>query len=183
MNTILVIGGCRSGKSGHALQLADGIGNARKIFLATCIPQDDEMHQRVTRHQAERGAGWTAVETPLFLSEAIRDIGPNADVLLVDCLTLWVSNLMMEHADDPDASKELLAAQTRLLIESLRAAACPVILVTNEVGAGIVPDNPLARRYRDAVGLVNQRIAACVDQVIWMVAGIPVKIKPVNGQI
>ncbi|MCX5880941.1 MAG: bifunctional adenosylcobinamide kinase/adenosylcobinamide-phosphate guanylyltransferase, partial [Deltaproteobacteria bacterium] len=136
----------------------------------------DEMHQRVSRHRAERGAGWTAVETPLFLSEAIRDIGPNADVLLVDCLTLWVSNLMMENAD-PDASKDLLAAQTCLLIEILHAAACPVILVTNEVGAGIVPDNPLARQYRDAVGQVNQRIAACADQVIWMVAGIPVKIK------
>ena len=159
MNTTLVIGGCRSGKSCHALHLADRIGNAGKIFLATCIPRDDEMHQRVSRHQAERGAGWTAVETPFFLSEAIRDIGPKADVLLVDCLTLWVSNLMMENAD-PDASTDLLAAQTCLLIESLRSAACPVILVTNEVGAGIVPDNPLARQFRDAVGQVNQRIAA-----------------------
>ena len=176
MNTALVIGGCRSGKSSHALQLADRVGNARKIFIATCIPRDDEMHQRVSKHQAERGAGWTAVETPIFISEAIKDIGPNADVLLVDCLTLWVSNLMMEHADY-DASKELLAAHTFRLIESLQAAACPVILVTNEVGAGIVPDNPLARAFRDAVGQVNQRIAACADQVIWMVAGIPVKIK------
>lgn len=177
MNTTLVIGGCRSGKSSHALHLADRMGNARKIFLATCIPRDDEMHQRVSRHRAERGPGWTAVETPLFLSEAIRNIGPNADVLLVDCLTLWVSNLMMENAEDPDASTDRLAAQTGLLIESLHAAACPVILVTNEVGAGIVPDNPLARQFRDAVGHVNQRIAACADQVIWMVAGIPVNIK------
>ena len=182
MSTTLVIGGCRSGKSSHALYLADRIGNAGKIFLATCIPRDDEMHQRVSRHRAERGAGWTAVETPVFLSEAIRDIGPNADVLLVDCLTLWVSNLMMEHAD-PDAPKDFLAVQTGRLMESLRAAACPVILVTNEVGAGIVPDNPLGRLFRDAVGQLNQQIAACVDQVIWMVAGIPVKIKPVNGQI
>jgi len=176
MNTTLVIGGCRSGKSSHALQLADRVGNARKIFIATCIPRDVEMHQRVSKHQAERGAGWSAVETPIFISEAIKDIGPNADVLLVDCLTLWASNLMMEHADY-DASKELLAAHTFRLIESLQAAACPVILVTNEVGAGIVPDNPLARAFRDAAGQVNQRIAACADQVIWMVAGIPVKIK------
>ncbi len=176
MSTTLVIGGCRSGKSSHALLMADRIGNARKIFIATCIPRDDEMHQRVSRHQAERGAGWTAVETPIFLSEAIRDISPSADVLLVDCLTLWVSNLMMEHADF-GASKELLAAHTFRLIESLQAAACPVILVTNEVGAGIVPDNPLARAFRDAVGQVNQRIAVCADQVIWIVAGIPVKIK------
>ena len=176
MSTTLVIGGCRSGKSSHALHLADRMGNVRKIFLATCIPRDEEMHQRVTLHQAERGDGWIAVETPLFVSEAIRDIGPNADVLLVDCLTLWVSNLMMEQAE-PDAPKDLLAAHTCRLIESLATAACPVILVTNEVGAGIVPDNPLARTFRDAVGQVNQQIAACVDQVIWMVAGIPLKIK------
>ncbi len=182
MSSTLVIGGCRSGKSSHALHLADGMGNAGKIFLATCIPRDDEMHQRVSRHQAERGPGWIAVETPVFLPEAIRDIGPSAGVLLVDCLTLWVSNLMMEDAV-PDAPGDLLAMQTRRLIESLRAAACPVILVTNEVGAGIVPDNPLARQFRDAVGQVNQQIAACADQVIWMVAGIPVTIKPVNGPI
>ncbi len=176
MSTTLVIGGCRSGKSSHALLMADRIGNAKKIFIATCIPRDDEMHQRVSRHQAERGAGWTAVETPIFLSKAIRDIGLSADVLLVDCLTLWVSNLMMEHTDF-DASKELLAEHILRLIESLHIAVCPVILVTNEVGAGIVPDNPLARAFRDAVGQVNQQIAACADQVIWMVAGIPVKIK------
>jgi adenosylcobinamide kinase/adenosylcobinamide-phosphate guanylyltransferase len=177
MHTTLVIGGCRSGKSSHALYLADRMGNARKIFLATCIPQDEEMQRRVSRHQAERGDGWIAVETPIFLGEAIQDIGPNADVLLVDCLTLWVSNLMMAQAEDPNTPEDFLAAGTSRLIESLRTAACPVILVTNEVGAGIVPDNPLARLYRDAVGKVNQRIAACADQVIWMVAGIPVKIK------
>lgn len=176
MNTTLVIGGCRSGKSAHALHLADKMGNVRKVFLATCIPHDDEMHRRVSKHQAERGADWTAVETPVFLPEAIRDIGPNADILLVDCLTLWVSNLMMEFTD-PGAPKDLLTTQTRRLIESLHAAACPVILVTNEVGAGIVPENQLARSFRDAVGLINQQIATCVDQVIWMVAGIPVKIK------
>jgi adenosylcobinamide kinase / adenosylcobinamide-phosphate guanylyltransferase len=172
MNTTLVIGGCRSGKSSHALHLADSMGNARKRFLATCIPRDEEMHQRVSRHQNERGEGWTAVETPVFLAEAIRDLGSGADVLLVDCLTLWVSNLMMEYTD-PEAISE----KAFQLIESLSAAACPVILVTNEVGAGIVPDNRLARQFRDAVGQVNQRIAACADQVIWMVAGIPVKIK------
>lgn len=176
MSTTLVIGGCRSGKSSHALYLADRLEKTGKFFLATCIPRDDEMHERVTRHQAERGAGWTAVETPIFLPEAIRDIGSTADVLLVDCLTLWVSNLMMEHAG-LDAPKDYLAAHTHRLIASLYAAACPVILVTNEVGAGIVPDNPLARQFRDAVGQVNQQIAACVDQVIWMMAGIAVKIK------
>ncbi len=177
MNTTLVIGGCRSGKSAHALHLADAMGNAGKIFLATCIPRDGEMRQRVSRHQAERGTGWIAVETPVLLGEAVSSISPKADVLLVDCLTLWVSNLMMEHSKDSDTTEFFISKQTSCLIESLRTAACPVILVSNEVGAGIVPDNPLARLYRDAVGQVNQRIAACADQVIWMVAGIPVKIK------
>jgi adenosylcobinamide kinase/adenosylcobinamide-phosphate guanylyltransferase len=172
MNTILLIGGCRSGKSSHALHLADRMQKAGKFFLATCIPRDDEMHQRVSKHQSERGPGWTAIETPVLLPEAIRDMGPQADVLVVDCLTLWVSNLMMEYAT-PDAISE----KTAQLIESLRVAVCPVILVTNEVGAGIVPDNQLARQFRDAVGQLNQQIAACADQVIWMVAGIPVKIK------
>jgi adenosylcobinamide kinase/adenosylcobinamide-phosphate guanylyltransferase len=172
MTTTFVIGGCRSGKSAHALHLADGMGHLRKFFLATCIPRDDEMHQRVARHQAERGAGWTAVETPVDLAGAIRCIGPAADVLLVDCLTLWVSNLMMEPT-----GLDALSESTAQLIDSLNTAACPVILVTNEVGAGIVPDNQLARQFRDAVGQVNQQIAACADQVIWMVSGIPVKIK------
>ena len=153
MNHTLVIGGCRSGKSGHALHLADRISTANKYFLATCIPEDDEMQQRVFRHQTERGLDWTAVETPVSLPETIKDMSHKADVLLVDCLTLWVSNLMM------------------------RTAACPVFLVTNDVGSGVVPDNFLARQFRDAVGMTNQRIASCVNEVIWMVAGIPVKIK------
>jgi adenosylcobinamide kinase/adenosylcobinamide-phosphate guanylyltransferase len=172
MNTILLVGGCRSGKSSHALHLADSMQKTGKFFLATCIPRDDEMHQRVSKHQAERGADWTAVETPVFLPEAIRNIGPKADVLVVDCLTLWISNLMME-----DTHPQAISEKTAQLIESLRVAGCPVILVTNEVGAGIVPDNQLARQFRDAVGQLNQQIAACADQVIWMVAGIPVKIK------
>lgn len=171
MGITLVIGGCRSGKSGHALDLANGMGN-NKIFLATCVPEDEEMRQRVSRHQAERGAGWTAVEVPVHLSEAVQNLGKGADVLLIDCLTLWVSNLMMGN-EPPDH----VPAHTERLVQSLKAAHCPVILVTNEVGAGIVPDNALARRYRDAVGRVNQEVAACADRVIWTVAGIPVTIK------
>jgi adenosylcobinamide kinase/adenosylcobinamide-phosphate guanylyltransferase len=97
---------------------------------------------------------------------------PQAEVVLVDCLTLWVSNLMVEYTD-PGAISE----KTGQLIESLQSAACPVILVTNEVGAGIVPDNPLARQFRDLMGQVNQQIAAGVDRVIWVVVGIPVTIK------
>jgi len=172
MNHTLVIGGCRSGKSGHALHLADRISTANKYFLATCIPEDDEMQQRVFRHQTERGLDWTAVETPVSLPETIKDMSHKADVLLVDCLTLWVSNLMMTY---PDA--DAVSSSVDSLAESLRNAACPVFLVTNDVGSGVVPDNFLARQFRDAVGMTNQRIASCVNEVIWMVAGIPVKIK------
>lgn len=171
MNT-LVIGGCRSGKSSHALHLADRMEKAGKYFLATCMPQDDEMRQRVIRHQAERSKDWKTVETPIFLSETIKDLSHEADVILVDCLTLWVSNLMMEHLD-----MDAISEHSYKLSASLKASACPVIMVTNEVGSGIVPENKLARFFRDAVGFVNQHIAHSADNVIWMVAGIPVKIK------
>ncbi len=171
MNTV-VIGGCRSGKSSHALYLAERMEKARKYFLATCMPQDDEMRQRVVRHQAERSKDWKTVETPVLLSETIIDLGHEADVILVDCLTLWVSNLMMENLD-----MDAISEHSYKLAASLRASACPVILVTNEVGLGIVPDNKLARFFRDAVGFVNQHVAASADNVIWMVAGIPVAIK------
>jgi adenosylcobinamide kinase / adenosylcobinamide-phosphate guanylyltransferase len=175
IKTTLVIGGCRSGKSNHALKLAASMGTKKKIFLATCIPQDEEMHQRVSKHQTERGKDWTAIETPVYLAEAITKNSPKADIILVDCLTLWVSNLMMTYPD-----VDVIFSQTTHLIKSLGEASCPVVLVTNEVGNGIVPENKIARQFRDAVGYVNQQVAAGVDQVIWMVAGIPVRIKPVN---
>jgi len=167
----LVIGGCRSGKSGHALDLADQIKGRKRVFLATCVPYDEEMKARVAKHKAERSGSWTTVEVPIHLAEAIREHS-GADLILVDCLTLWVTNLMleMETADAFDMHVE------RLLM-AMERARCPVLLVSNEVGQGIVPDNALARQFRDAAGLVNQKVAARVDRVVWMVAGIPVVIK------
>lgn len=172
MNRItFVIGGCRSGKSGHAQALAEQI-EGKKIYLATCVPHDDEMAERVRRHQAQRDARWETLEEPVELAGAIADHSGEYNVILVDCLTLWTSNLLLS----PDKAPELDAA-CRDLVQSLKSARCPVILVSNEVGTGIVPENELARRYRDEAGWVNQKIAASADRVVWMVAGIPVTIK------
>ena len=169
---IFVIGGCRSGKSRHALETADGISGNNKVFIATCIPHDAEMQQRIDRHQKERGQDWQTVEAPVHLPRTIVECSRQTNVLLVDCLTLWISNLLMETEND-----EVIDEQIFRLIQSIASADCPVILVSNEVGAGIVPENKLARRFRDLVGAANQAVAAQADSVVWMVAGIPVKIK------
>jgi len=171
-NKVLILGGCRSGKSAHALQLAESMG-PRRVFVATCVPHDEEMQRRVDRHQIERGDSWTTREVPMDLAGTIRSIGSSADVMLVDCLTLWLSNLLMENNDEDRIRKAI-----RDLAEAVDSAACGVILVSNEVGAGIVPENRLARHYRDLAGWTNQAMAAACDRVIWTVAGIPVTIKP-----
>jgi adenosylcobinamide kinase / adenosylcobinamide-phosphate guanylyltransferase len=171
IGTMLVIGGCRSGKSRHALHLTEQIPG-QKIFIATCIPQDNEMEERVQRHQQQRSDTWNTIEVPIFLPEAIDTYGIKGNVLLVDCLTLWISNLIMHDEDHTKIDTHITA-----LTRSLEKAECPVILVSNEVGCGIVPENNMARRFRDIAGFTNQKVADCADRVIWMVAGIPVKIK------
>ena len=168
----LVIGGCRSGKSSQALSLANAIPGSRKIFIATSVPTDPEMEDRVTRHIQERGNLWTTVEEPLEIADTIDRLSENSDVILVDCLTLWTSNLMFNNLRQP-----AIELSIQSLASSLDRSQCPVILVSNEVGAGIVPENTLARQFRDMAGFVNQRIAAVAHGVVWMVAGIPVKIK------
>ena len=173
MNEIIfVIGGCRSGKSSHALQTAEKMPGRRKIYIATCVPQDDEMKQRVAKHQKERNQRWLTVEAPLHLSEAILANSAKADVMLVDCLTLWVSNLLMETEDEKQLEK--MMAQ---FIGTLEKATGPIVVVSNEIGTGIVPENKLARQYRDLIGLLNQAVAKTAGKVIWMVAGIPVTVK------
>lgn len=169
---ILVLGGCRSGKSAHALQLAESMG-PRRIFVATCVPHDTEMQQRVDHHRQERGDSWTTREVPLDLAGTIRNSGSSADVMLIDCLTLWLSNLLMENDKEKRLRKSI-----QDLAEAVRSAPRGVILVSNEVGAGIVPENRLARHYRDLAGWTNQAMAAVCDRVVWTVAGIPVTVKP-----
>jgi adenosylcobinamide kinase / adenosylcobinamide-phosphate guanylyltransferase len=169
---IFVIGGCRSGKSSHALQLAERMGR-RRMFVATCIPHDEEMQARVDRHRRERSDAWNTLEIPINLAETIRSHSPGADVMLVDCLTLWLNNLLMQTQDVKQIQQYIGD-----LVQAVKTAPQAVVLVSNEVGAGIVPENRLARLYRDLAGWTNQAVAAACDRVIWTVAGIPVTIKP-----
>lgn len=169
---VFFIGGCRSGKSRQALAAADDFPGDRRTFIATCIPRDNEMRLRVKQHQQERSRYWNTVEAPIDLPNAIVEQSQQADLLLVDCLTLWISNMMLETADHGDNSNWISD-----LIRSLKKAACPVVIVSNEVGTGIVPENKLARSFRDLVGSVNQAVASQASRVVWMVAGIPVKVK------
>ena len=170
--TMLVLGGCRSGKSRHALALAENRAGRRNCFIPTCVARDAEMNERVRRHQAERGDRWRTVEAPLDLPETLAAEAETADVIIVDCLTLWMNNLIMDELSD----KEIFA-RVETLAAAQEKAGCPVFLVSNEVGTGIVPENRLARRFRDLAGFANQRMAACADRVDWMVAGIAVSIK------
>jgi adenosylcobinamide kinase/adenosylcobinamide-phosphate guanylyltransferase len=169
---ILIIGGCRSGKSAWALSEAEKFNTHRRLFIATCQPYDDEMRTRIDRHQRERDASWETLEIPLELPATLAAHNARGNVILTDCLTLWMTNLMLAEWSDAE-----IDAQIAALMDTLSAMRCPVILVANEVGQGIVPENQMARRFRDWAGMVNQKVAACADQVLWMVAGIPVKIK------
>ncbi len=171
METTFVIGGCRSGKSSHAQSLAEKVPG-QKLYVATCVPMDAEMRARAEQHQQQRGADWETLEEPVQLGAAIQSNCEKYGVILVDCLTLWTSNILLSSAGKPGLEKECAA-----LMDSLTGPGCPVILVSNEVGTGIVPENELARLYRDEAGRVNQQVAKAADQVIWMVAGIPVEIK------
>jgi adenosylcobinamide kinase/adenosylcobinamide-phosphate guanylyltransferase len=175
MNEItFVIGGCRSGKSRYAIDLAAKLPENKKIFIATCLPQDEEMRQRVARHQKDRGKTWITLEVPINLPEAVTQNSSQGDVILVDCLTLWISNLLTKTQK---ISEDEIIGYVDNLTRALQTVNGPVILVSNEVGTGIVPENRLARQFRDIMGMTNQRVAACAHGVIWMVAGIPVKIK------
>ncbi len=171
MNTI-IIGGCRSGKSARALLEAESFNPRRRLFIATCRPDDDEMRTRIARHQRERDSRWETLEVPLELPPTLAAHNTRGNVILVDCLTLWITNLMLAERSEAEIESQIAA-----LVDTMPVMRCPVILVANEVGQGIVPENRMARRYRDWAGMANQKLAACADQVIWMVAGIPVKIK------
>lgn len=163
----LVIGGVRSGKSGHAQSLARA-APAPWVMIATAEARDEEMAARIALHQATRGEGWIVMEAPIDLAGAIGQAPAEAPVV-IDCLTLWLSNLMLGGHDFDLAVAGLETA--------LRARAAPTILVANEVGLGIVPETPLGRAFRDRAGFLNQRLAARAARVIFMVAGLPMLVK------
>ena len=166
MPMILVGGGSRSGKSRYALELAKQRG-ARLAFVATAQALDGEMSDRIRKHREERDSAFTTIEEPFELAAALERAGRDYDAIVVDCLTLWVSNLMLSDREIP--TEELIAA--------VRKIPAAVIFVSNEVGCGIVPENALARRFRDLAGSLNQRVAAAADEVYWMAFGIPLKVK------
>ncbi|MCL6621081.1 MAG: bifunctional adenosylcobinamide kinase/adenosylcobinamide-phosphate guanylyltransferase [Syntrophobacterales bacterium] len=168
----LVLGGAKSGKSRLAQELAER-HPPPLLYVATGEAGDPEMAARIARHREARGPAWETWEVPRELPEALGRLAPRFGAVLVDCLTLWLSNLLL--ANLPEG--ELEAAQERLL-DAARKVACPLILVSNEVGSGIVPDNPLARRFRDLAGRLHQRLAAQADLVLLCVAGLPVVLKP-----
>jgi adenosylcobinamide kinase / adenosylcobinamide-phosphate guanylyltransferase len=168
---VLVTGGARSGKSRFAEQRLDQLAPGGPWrYVATAEALDDEMRARIAHHRARRGQAWRTVEAPRALADAVR--APAEAAVLVDCVTLWLSNLMLDGAGD----EALLAAADELAVAA-RAAAVPVVLVTNEVGAGIVPEHALARRFRDVAGWVNQRLAAASDEVFLVAAGLPLKLR------
>lgn len=175
---ILVTGGSRSGKSGFALELARAYEGPR-IFLATAQPFDDEMARRIARHQRDRPAGWELREEPLHVPEALAVALKSAHTVILDCVTVWVANLLL---GDDSFDEGSAAAQAISLVSRARAAEASagsaVIVVTNEVGSGIVPDNAVSRRFRDCAGRANQVIAREADEVYSMISGIPIRIKP-----
>ncbi len=186
---VLVLGGARSGKSAFAEQLAASSGR-RVAFIATATASDDEMRARIARHRASRSPEWLTIEEPLQLAGAVRRAAELADVLLLDCITLWLANWMGQQGDLEldDAPGEAYTGRVLSDIEELLATlATPgpgktLIAVSNEVGLGIVPAYPLGRVYRDTLGRVNQRLASSADRVYLMVAGLAVDIKRLHEE-
>ena len=163
---ILITGGARSGKSQYAKRRSSEMGG-RSLYVATAEANDEEMAQRIAEHRKRRGSQWRTIEEPLELSEALLAERGKTDCALVDCLTLWISNLLIRH--DKYAREKV-----EELIEKLPELNFHLVFVTNEVGWGIVPDNPLARKFRDLAGWTNQRMAQAAYEVILMVAGVPI---------
>lgn len=174
----LILGGARSGKSSYALKLAE---ESRKsvTFIATAQAFDDEMSARIQKHKAERPASWETLELPLHIAPSVSQI--KSDVVILDCITLWVTNLLMQFVNDDlvDEAPFMQASQaeTEKLLAAIRNTELDWLIVSNEVGLSLVPPYQMGRVYRDALGWVNQRLAQEADKVILMVAGIPMNVK------
>lgn len=195
-----VIGGARSGKSRFALELAnnyipskegvhggDAISLMRKAYIATAQAMDNEMKERIEKHKEERSEEWTTFEEPLNISTLITEINKSYDVVLIDCLTMWLSNLMTRRQNTENRTQTVETELENFLdtikvlknfsVCDLASGPCSLFIVSNEVGLGIVPDNTLSRRFRDMAGHLNQAVAAASDEVYLVTAGIPLKIK------
>ena len=165
MSVTFILGGARSGKS----RFAEGLAHNTKHYFATAQAFDDEMKQRIALHRKRRGDGWVTHEVPFNLVAQLKGFDAPEHFILVDCLTLWLSNLLLNEAD----CSELVAE----LINHLRVAKSNIVIVSNEVGLGVVPDNPLGRAFRDVQGIANQGVAAVAERVVFMAAGLPLVLK------
>jgi|SRR5579884_959745 len=168
----LILGGARSGKSRLALQLGERI-EGKRLFLATCPPLDPEMRDRIARHQRDRGSSWDTIEAFYDLDRVILKTEGRYDVVLIDCLTLWLSNRVMENQEEAQIRNEILG-----LKGAIRRSMAHLFLVSNEVGMGVVPSSRLGRDFRDLQGFLNQEMAAVAEEVYLTIAGIPVRMKP-----
>lgn len=170
----LILGGVRSGKSSFAQRLATG--SNRVLFLATAEAGDPDMEARIRSHKADRPADWHTLEEPLKLSDALASGADDHDVVILECLTLWVSNLMLNNPESNEARVDI-SSRVRELVETYRNGTASWIIVSNEVGLGVIPSTKLGRQYADELGRVNQQIAAEADFVYFMAAGLPLQIK------
>jgi adenosylcobinamide kinase/adenosylcobinamide-phosphate guanylyltransferase len=169
--TILITGGARSGKSRYALDYANR-HFSKKVYLATCEALDEEMVQRIEHHKKMRGLEWQTIEEPVEIVDKMRQYRDEVEVILLDCMTLWLSNLLTKWDHDSRITDEV-----DRFIDVMKQTQISLIIVSNEVGMGIVPADPLSRRFRDLSGVISQRIAEVADSVIFMVSGIPVFLK------
>ncbi len=167
---VLITGGEKSGKSRHALSLAGC--RAKKAFIATAEAVDEEMTRRIARHRESRDTSFHTVEEPADLAGALRSLPPGTEIAVVDCLTVWLGNLVHLHGTGKGRYPEVTG-----FLELLKSPPCDLVIVTNEVGMGIIPENEMARHFRDLSGELNQSVARLADQVILMVSGIPVTVK------
>ena len=176
---LLVLGGARSGKSAYAQQVAQELGGSRVLFVATAQAWDEEMTQRIAQHRQERPTAWRTLEAPHNVGQTIALELGEATVVLVDCLTLLVSNTILHLSESPDpvAAAAAVQAEIAALLQACQGSTATYIVVSNEVGLGLVPDNPLGRLYRDLLGRANQTLAAQAEAVYFMVAGLPVEVK------
>jgi len=173
---IFITGGTRSGKSGVAEEMAHRFGN-RLAYLATAQVLDQEMRERICKHQQRRGEEWSTTEEPYLIAAALQRIDRKFDAIVVDCVTIWLSNLLLQNEDTTQELESLILGEVDRLSAVLKGMTTPVIMVSNEVGMGIVPEHRLGRIFRDLAGQANQILAASADEVQVVISGIPMRLK------
>ena len=176
---ILILGGARSGKSDYGQRLAEELGGQWVLFVATAEARDDEMRARIKAHQEQRPDGWRTLEAPLDVSHTLPKSAQDAQVIFLDCLTLLVSNILLAQGESPDEASAHQAVMDEIcaILQWLKKQSATVIVVSNEVGLGLVPPYPLGRMYRDLLGRANSLLAAEADQVYMMFAGLPIELR------